>query len=803
MSKDYAIRKRIYYRVLVSVVFGLIGFGINFLDIQLFESPAFKVSILAGLLFPLLIALAWGWRYGLLSALAGGCQAMWWLWRTDGYGLLYAVPVFTLWVVWHGYWADRRRKADRRRWYHSSFSVEIPFRVISELGFYTIFRGLVSLNPPPWNPSITWDYVALDWVNTVAIKHTITAYLLLLVAHILLSIVPVRRFFGLKKLPEERLVGTIYAGALLMGSVLWAVDSVVSYLIFNPQGQSFWNVAILNVSPHDLFMKNMYILISVIAGVFFARLITTRAQAEEALRESEERYRNFVDNATDAFSLSDMAGRFYDVNNAACDNLGYEREELLDMSIADVDVNFPPDKVAEILGNLEFNKSQIVESAHKRKNGTTFPVDIRIRSFGTKGEPFLLSLARDITARKQAEQALRESEEKFRTLVEQLPTITYIAKLDKTSTTLYISPQVEKILGIASDWYIANPNFWLTHIHDQDRERVLAEVNRAHESGQPFISNYRMLSTDGRIVWLRDEAVIIKNDKGFPLHLQGVMLDITERVRAEEEKRQMEVHLRQQQKLESIGTLASGVAHEINNPIMGIMNYAQLIHDRIDPAESRLREFSAGIIEETERVAEIVRNLLTFSRQDKQTHSPARMTDIVNDTLPLIRTIIKRDQITLQVDVPNDLPQVRCRSQQIQQVLMNLLTNARDALNQRYPEYDLDKVVTLTVRPFEKEGQHWLRTTVEDHGAGIPAEIREHIFDPFYTTKDRAISTGLGLSISIGIVQDHHGELTFESEEGQPTRFYLDLPVDNEWEIGTRNGTEMNQEKLEDGPKKR
>ncbi|RLD06939.1 MAG: hypothetical protein DRI56_07375 [Chloroflexota bacterium] len=267
-------------------------------------------------------------------------------------------------------------------------------------------------------------------------------------------------------------------------------------------------------------------------------------------------------------------------------------------------------------------------------------------------------------------------------------------------------------------------------------------------------------------------------------YVLAIARDITDRVKAEEEKRQMEARLRQAQKLESIGTLASGVAHEINNPIMGIMNYAQLIHDRIDPAEGRLREFSAGIIHETKRVAKIVHNLLTFSRQEKYAHSPARMIDIVEDTLTLIRTIIKKDQITLEVDIPDDLPTIKCRSQQIQQVLMNLLTNARDALNQRYPEYDPDKIVSVMTRLLEKDGRRWLRTTVEDHGVGVPEEVRERIFDPFFTTKDRAIGTGLGLSISLGIVQDHHGQLTLESEEGQPTRFHLDLPVDNGWDVG-------------------
>jgi signal transduction histidine kinase len=261
--------------------------------------------------------------------------------------------------------------------------------------------------------------------------------------------------------------------------------------------------------------------------------------------------------------------------------------------------------------------------------------------------------------------------------------------------------------------------------------------------------------------------------------------DITQRTQAEQERLMLDARLRQRQKLEAIGTLASGVAHEINNPINGIMNYAQLIDDRLDP-ESSLRQFAQGIGEETERVATIVRNLLTFSRHDEESHSPACVADLVNDTLSLVHAVIRKDQISLDVDVPRDLPLINCRSQQIQQAIMNLLTNARDALNQRYPEHDPDKIMKLTVRPFEKLERRWIRITVEDHGAGIADEIRDRVFDPFFTTKGRAEGTGLGLSISRSIVQDHHGELYVESKPGQQTRFQLELPVDNGY---SRDGT--------------
>jgi len=126
---------------------------------------------------------------------------MWWLWQSDGWGIIYAVPVFTLWVVWHGWWADKRK--DGHPWYISSFAVEIPFRIVIELGFYTIFCRLVSFNPPPWDSSIIWDNVPLSWVHMAAVNHIVTAYMLLLTAYAALGLGHVRRFFSLYSRPAQ------------------------------------------------------------------------------------------------------------------------------------------------------------------------------------------------------------------------------------------------------------------------------------------------------------------------------------------------------------------------------------------------------------------------------------------------------------------------------------------------------------------------------------------------------------------------------------------------------------------------
>lgn len=266
------------------------------------------------------------------------------------------------------------------------------------------------------------------------------------------------------------------------------------------------------------------------------------------------------------------------------------------------------------------------------------------------------------------------------------------------------------------------------------------------------------------------------DDANFLLAIARILGATTNRVQAERERRRYEAMLRQQQKLESIGTLAGGVAHEINNPISGIIGYATLIEERLG-ADDPLREFAQEIGHEGARVTEIVRNLLSFARRESSSHSPALISDIIGNTLSLVRTVIRRDQIDLQISVDANIPALRCHSQQIQQVIMNLFTNGRDALNARYEGHDDDKIMSLSAEPFHLDGEPWVRITVEDHGSGIPDDIADRIFDPFFTTKDRAMGTGLGLSICRGIIEEHFGRLYFESKPGVCTRFHLELPI--------------------------
>jgi PAS domain S-box-containing protein len=244
------------------------------------------------------------------------------------------------------------------------------------------------------------------------------------------------------------------------------------------------------------------------------------------------------------------------------------------------------------------------------------------------------------------------------------------------------------------------------------------------------------------------------------------------------ERKRLEIRVRQQQRLESVGTLASGVAHEINNPVQGILNYAELIAEhRADPES--VREFACEIMLESNRVADIVRNLLTFSRQEPDQgfeHCPVG--SLIENPLSLLHAVLRKDQITVELTIPEGIPQIRCRAPQIQQVIMNLLTNARDALNERSRQSNQAKRISLEVRAHSRDDGPWVRISVSDRAGGISEEVRPRIFDPFFTTKGRDQSAGLGLALSHGIATDHGGELSLDSEFGVGSTFHLDLPTD-------------------------
>jgi signal transduction histidine kinase len=229
--------------------------------------------------------------------------------------------------------------------------------------------------------------------------------------------------------------------------------------------------------------------------------------------------------------------------------------------------------------------------------------------------------------------------------------------------------------------------------------------------------------------------------------------------------------------LAAIGELAAGVAHEVNNPITGIINFAQLLLD--DSKKNSLEEeLLTRIINEGERIASIIKNLLSFAREDNQENEPVDMVEVIKATLSLVDHQFKKDGIQISTDFFQGPCPIHGNFRQLQQVILNLLSNSRYALNERYPHTSPDKKILISCRPFTAEnGKPWIQAGIRDQGTGIPQGILERLFDPFFTTKPAGQGTGLGLSISFGIIRNHGGSIKVNSIMHQFTEMLIQIPA--------------------------
>ena len=262
-----------------------------------------------------------------------------------------------------------------------------------------------------------------------------------------------------------------------------------------------------------------------------------------------------------------------------------------------------------------------------------------------------------------------------------------------------------------------------------------------------------------------------------------IVRDLSTRRRLEVEREQMRQQLFQTAKLASLGELSAGVAHEINNPLNGVINFAQLLKDEGSERTDFERAMIDGIIEEGERIAAIVRGLLTFARHDEQQVGRVSLAEAVTSSLGLFGRQFEKDGIRVETDVPEDLPPLRADRSRLRQIVLNMVSNAHHSLKAKQGD-PAGKLFRISARPFERDGRQCVRVEFYDNGVGIEQENLERVFDPFFTTRRDSGGTGLGLSLSFGIVHDYGGTIRAESEKGEYARFVLELPADRPEEVG-------------------
>ncbi len=515
-------------------------------------------------------------------------------------------------------------------------------------------------------------------------------------------------------------------------------------------------------------------------GIQALRVRAERDRVTDSLRRREELFRCLFESHVVGVLVADVAGTIREANDTFLVMIGRSRSEL---PLSGRTLTPPEWQAhdADLAARLQRGEEPPpTEKEFYRKDGRRVPVLLGLAPIPSSTGS-VVGFVLDITGRKQTEERLWVESARLASLSANVPAIIFqmAVRPDGTMTCLYISDACSDILGIPPSEAQADVRTLLDLPHPEEKAGFDAVLEQAIGAQGPWRWAGRAMGRRG-MRWVEGEAIPHALSDGTMVW-DGVIVDVTARRQADEALRAGEERSRQQQKLESIGTLASGVAHEINNPINGVMNYAQLILDDAQPG-TPTAEYAGEILEETGRVADIVRHLLQFARQERRGKEPVRMQDLVASTLALIRTVMRHDHIELEVEVPPDLPVLRCRSQQIKQVLMNLLTNARDALNEKRATAGEAKRIVIRGSLLSRPDRRWVRLTVEDNGTGIPAGIRERIFDPFFTTKPRERGTGLGLAISHGLVLEHRGQLHFETEPGAGTRFHMDLPVREESE---------------------
>jgi PAS domain S-box-containing protein len=401
-----------------------------------------------------------------------------------------------------------------------------------------------------------------------------------------------------------------------------------------------------------------------------------------------------------------------------------------------------------------------------RPDGSNLSVEMSVARLPGGG---MVCACRDLSLREQAEKARAEAEAKYRMLVEHVNAITYIAEIGIDGEWYYVSPQVESILGYTPEEWLKISHHWANMIHPDDLATVTA-AEEASKMGEPFQAEFRVKRKDGREVWLNDTAVVVQGSNSRPV-MEGIIVDITER-------KALEKQLQQSRKMEAVGRLAGGIAHDFNNLLTIITGYTDLALSRSSVA-LELRADIERIENAAARAAALVRQLLAFSRKQVLQPKTLDLNGIVMNMDKLLRRLID-DNIEMVTRVQDDLGKVKADPAQIEQVIMNLVVNARDAMPKggrlvlETSNVDLDSAYAIehtSVRP-----GRYVMLAVSDTGVGMNAETVAHIFEPFYTTKESGRGTGLGLSTVYGIVKQSGGYVWVYSERGEGSTFKVYLP---------------------------
>jgi two-component system NtrC family sensor kinase len=505
----------------------------------------------------------------------------------------------------------------------------------------------------------------------------------------------------------------------------------------------------------------------------YLRDITERKRFEKKLKESEEKFRNLFERVRHGLFISAKEGHFLDCNQALLEMAGYQnKEEFLKMDIAkDLYVN-PGDRKTfmELVEKLGFVKDFEVE--FKKKNGERITVlltatakrDEKGTTIGYEG------LNIDITDRKKMEKELKEANNFLMNLIDS--SVDGIIATNMRGDILLFNKGAENLLGYQSEEVIGKMNIRSIYPPGVAKE-VMEKLRSPDFGGIGKLTSFPIFHRrkDGEMIEGDLSASLIYDEKGNEIASVGIFKDLRERLKMERELQEIQQALLQSEKLAAMGRLTSQIAHELNNPIYGIMNTLELLKTEIPP-ESKRRRILELSLSEIQRLSEMLRNMLSFSKPEEEKRRPIKIDELIEGILLVMEKQMRESNIQVDLAFDPDIPEIMASTNQMRQVMLNILKNAKEAM---------PKGGILTVRTTKEEEK--ILVHIKDTGVGIPEEIRDKIFEAFFTTKQKVKGVGLGLSVCYGIIKDHGGEIRVESEEGKGTSFIISLPIESQNQI--------------------
>lgn len=503
-----------------------------------------------------------------------------------------------------------------------------------------------------------------------------------------------------------------------------------------------------------------------------AAIAINRHRAETALQESEERSRAVVESAPDAIFVQ-VKGCFAYLNPMAVRLFGaVDDKQLIGRPVLEQFHLECRLAIQARLHRLNDERQPVPVSVDKilRCDGTFVEAEISAVPFVYRQEKGALVFARDTTERKKAEEALRESEERFRQVVENMDEVFWMTEPSK-NRMLYVSPAYKKIWGRDSESLYTSLENWDDAIHPEDRQRVVEAALNKRATGE-YAETYRIQRPDGEVRWIHDRAFPVRDAAGRVYRVVGTATDITER-------RKLEEQFRQAQKMEAIGTLAGGIAHDFNNILGAIVGFAELA--KLDATTPSMQTSLDEILRACKRAGDLVRQILAFSRRQEQQRRSVQLGPVIDEATKLLRAALP-STIQFEIEIAPEAPAVLADPTQIHQVVMNLCTNAAHAMKDQpgrlgvsLERFEADEEF-VKLHPGSRPGSY-ARLVVSDNGHGMERATVDRIYEPFFTTKAPGEGTGLGLSVVHGIVQNHDGIITVYSRPGEGTIFRLYLPA--------------------------